>query len=271
MDNVYKYNKERWEALVRAGALFTRPWLDLDDSSAREKLNLDDVVGDVTRKSVLCLGGGGGQQSAAFSVLGAKVTVLDISDGQLEKDQAVARHYDVEIKTVQGDMRDLSTFEDDSFDLVWHPYSLNFVPSSYDVFREVARVLRKDGIYHFMAANPFALGIGTGDWNGDGYTLRQYYQDGSEITYRDEDWVFQAGVDKPEIPGPREYRQTLSTLINGLLSCGFVLVKVKEFGLGEYNLDAEPGSWDHLVTVIPPWIKFWVAYRPEVVGSSIAT
>ena len=264
MDDVYNYNKERWESLVQQGALFTKPWLDLDKNSAREKLYLEDVVRDVKEKRVLCLAGGGGQQSAAFSVLGAKVSVLDISDGQLERDREVARQYGVDINTVQGDMRDLSAFDDNSFDLVWHPYSLNFVPSSYDVFKEVARVLRKGGIYHFMAANPFACGVGTGDWNGEGYIVRQAYQDGSELTYKDEDWVFKDSGRVKTVQGPREYRQTLSTLLNGLIDSGFVLLKVKEFGIGEYDLDAKPGSWDHLVTVMPPWIKFWVSYRPEI-------
>ena len=72
MDDVYNYNKERWESLVQQGALFTKPWLDLDKNSAREKLYLEDVVRDVKGKSVLCLAGGGGQQSAAFSILGRK-------------------------------------------------------------------------------------------------------------------------------------------------------------------------------------------------------
>ena len=115
-----------------------------------------------------------------------------------------------------------------------------------------------------MTANPFACGVGTGDWNGEGYTVRQAYQDGSELTYKDEDWVFKDSGRAKTVQGPREYRQTLSTLLNGLMDSGFVLLKVKEYGFGEYDLDAKPGSWDHLVTVMPPWIKFWVSYRPEI-------
>jgi SAM-dependent methyltransferase len=263
MDEVYQYNQERWEALVKAGALFTRPWLELDADSARERLYLEDVVTDVTGKRVLCLASGGGQQSAAFGLLGAEVVVLDISAGQLAQDQAAAQHYGFQVETVQGDMRDLSAFADHTFDIVWHPYSLNFVPNAVDVFREVARVLRSGGIYHFMAANPFACGLGTGDWNGDGYSLRHYYLDGAELTYQDEAWVFR-GESQPEIQGPREYRQTLSTLLNGLVNCGFILLKTEEWGSSQPDLQAEPGSWSHLTAVMPPWIKYWTAYRPDV-------
>ena len=81
-------------------------------------------------KSVLCLAGGDGQQSAAFGLLGAKVSVVDFSEAQLEKDREVAVHYGLVIDTVEGDMRDLSHFADDSFDVVYHSYSINFVPDA---------------------------------------------------------------------------------------------------------------------------------------------
>jgi SAM-dependent methyltransferase len=264
MDRVYDYNKGRWEALVAAGALFTQPWLNLDSQSARTKLEFEGLVQNVSGKHVLCLAAGGGQQSAAFALLGAEVVVLDISDGQLEKDREAARHYGYTLETVQGDMRDLSAFEDDSFDLVWHPYSLNFVPDCRDVFKEVSRVLRPGGLYHFMAANPFAAGVGTKDWDGEGYSLKHYYIDGLELTYKDEDWVYRREHGKNEIQGPREYRQTLSSLVNGLVEYGFLVLKTKEWGLGEYDLNANPGSWDHLVSIVPPWVKFWATYRPDV-------
>lgn len=266
MDEAYNYNRERWEALVKAGALFTRPWLDLDVASAKERLELNGLIDDVAGKRVLCLAGGGGQQSAAFALLGAEVTVLDIADGQLAQDQAAAQHYGTQVQTVQGDMRDLSHFANDTFDLVWQPYSINFVPETTAVFQEVGRVIRPDGLYHFMVANPFACGIGTGDWNGVGYSLRHFYLDGAQITYQDEPWVFRS-EEAPPINGPREYRHTLSTLLNGLTACGFVLRKVEEWGIHDMDLEAQPGRWDHLVAVMPPWIKYWSVYRPEVFTS----
>jgi hypothetical protein len=82
---VAHYNTERWQALVEAGALFTRPWLDLDADSARQRIDPTNLIGEVRDKEVLCLAGGGGQHSAAFALLGARVTVVDLSAGQLER------------------------------------------------------------------------------------------------------------------------------------------------------------------------------------------
>jgi 2-polyprenyl-3-methyl-5-hydroxy-6-metoxy-1,4-benzoquinol methylase len=128
LDNVSNYNRERWNALVRANALFTRPALHLDATSARQKIDSEGLLGELTGKRVLCLAGGGGQQSAAFALLGARVTVYDLSDAQLERDREAAAHYGFSVETIQGDMRDLSHFADGAFDVVWHPYSINFVP-----------------------------------------------------------------------------------------------------------------------------------------------
>ncbi len=188
-DEIAQYNKERWEALVKANALFTRPKMNLDKQSARQYLDPDGMLGDVSGKRVLCLAGGGGQQSAAFALLGAHVAVLDISGAQLIRDKETAQHYKVTIDTYQGDMRDLSCFAQDSFDIVWHPYSLNFVPDCREVFREAARVIREGGMYHFMCANPFIWGVGERDWNGSGYPLSIPYEDGTVLTYKDQDWV----------------------------------------------------------------------------------
>ena len=87
MDEVAEYNKARWKALAEADALFTRPKLDLDLVSAKELVDPNDRFGEIKEKTVLCLAGGGGQQSAAFALLGANVTVFDISNEQLERDE----------------------------------------------------------------------------------------------------------------------------------------------------------------------------------------
>ena len=55
---------------------------------------------------------------------------------------------------------------------------------------------------------------------------------------------------------------TLSTLISGLVEHGFVVTHISdEF---EFDTEAEPGSWNHLVSVAPPWLEFWSIYRPDV-------
>ncbi len=265
MDDVYQYNVERWNALVKADALFTRPKLELDADSARKLVDPEGMFGDVSGKDVLLLASGGGQQSAAFVLLGANVTVFDIASGQLERDRQAAAHYGLTITTQQGDMRDLSAFADDAFDMVYHPYALNFVPDAREVFAQVARVVRPSGMYFVMCANPFAAGMTEHSWNGEGYTIKAPYVQGERLIYQDSDWVYnreKADADKP-IDGPQEFRQTLSTLVNGLLHEHFMLLRLEEVVADSVSIDAQPGTWDHFTAIVPPWLKFWTIYQPE--------
>jgi SAM-dependent methyltransferase len=264
MDEVARYNMARWQALADADALFTRPNLDLDSASALALVDPEGLLGEIAGSDVLCLAGGGGQQSVAFALLGARVTVVDLSGAQLARDREAAAHYGVAIEAVQADMRDLARLDAGAFDIVHQPYALNFVPEVGDVFREVARVLRLGGRYYLHCANPFFSGLGTPDWNGEGYTLRHPYLDGAETIYADESWVYDRG-ERPgaPIPGSREYRHTLGTLLNGLIERGFVLQQLSELKDLHPDPNAEPGSWQHLTTIAPPWLAFWSIYRPD--------
>ena len=262
MDEITRYNMERWKALADVDALFTRPALNLDPTSARQRIDPEGRIGSVEGKKVLCLASGGGQQSAAFALLGAKVTVFDLSEEQLRRDQEAAAHYGVEIRTQQGDMRDLSCFEESAFDIVYHAYSLGFVPDARAVFQQVARVIRTGGLYYFTCANPFFVGLSAKDWNGEGYTLKHAYIDGAEVTYEDQSWVYDRNKVNTPVLSPREYRHTLSALVSGLVEQGFTIVHVADRVDVYPDTRAEPGTWEHFVSVAPPWLSFLASYRP---------
>ncbi len=140
MDAISRDNRERWNALANANVIHSVPFLDFTREDAAAYVYGAGILADVSGKRVLCLANGGGQASVAFGLLGADATVLDLSDVQLVRDQEAARHHGLTVKTVQGDMRDLSVFETSHFDIVWQPYSLNYSPTVESVFREVARV-----------------------------------------------------------------------------------------------------------------------------------
>lgn len=271
MDDLAKFNKERWEELAGAGIIYSIPKLDLDVNSARELVDPEGMMDDPTGKQVLCLAGGGDQQSAALGLLGADVTVLDFCETQLERDREAALHYGLDVRTVLGDMRDLSCFDDDGFDMVWHGHSLNFVPDAGTVFDEVTRVLRAGGQYRMTCWNPAGHGLDPRSWNGTGYVLTEPYEEGKEVHAQDPfwdlvgwdgegslaQWAKQDHQDEPKIRirGPREFRHTLGTVVNGLISRGFTIEGLWEEDLGE--IDAEPGSWDHFKAYLPPWIALW--------------
>src|SRR5438874_949441 len=137
MDDLARYNRARWNELAAANIEYTQPSLDLNADSARQMIDPWHIAGDVKGKKVLCLASGGGQQSAAFALLGADVTVLDLSDVQLERDRVAMSHYGLSARLIQGDMRNLSVFDEAAFDIVFQAYSLNFVPDSGQVFDQV--------------------------------------------------------------------------------------------------------------------------------------
>lgn len=262
MDEIAQYNTQRWKLLTKTNALFTRPALQLDAASARQRIDPEGRLGELTGKRVLCLASGGGQQSAIFGLLGAQVTVFDLSEEQLQRDRQVADHYHLAITTEQGDMRDLTRFEEASFDLVWQPYSLNFIPEVLMVFRQITRLLPYDGRYYLQCTNPFSHGLAETDWNGEGYTLKYPYSDGAEIISRDPTWVSSSNLSQEQIPPPKEYRHTLSTVVNGLAEQGFIIQHLSDTFDMHPDASANPGTWDHLVAYAPPWLTFWTIYRP---------
>lgn len=261
-DELADFNKARWEELASANVEYSRPNLDLDADSARHLVDPYGVMGDVQGKEVLCLASGGGQQSAAFALLDAKVTVLDLSEMQLERVRIALEHYSRQAALIQGDMRDLSRFGDRSFDLIWQAFSINFVPDLNPVFDEVRRTLRAGGLYHMDCHNPFIVGTMETSWTGEGYLIKRSYADG-EIQFDSPYWDWrEADGALRQVLGPREFNHTLSAVVNGLIRRGFVLQGVWETGIGD--ADAVPGSWDHFRAVAPPYLTFWAMYRPDV-------
>lgn len=261
MDDITRYNKERWEALVQHDVPYSRPMLDLNATSARHVVDPHHVMGDVQGKDVLCLASGGGQQSVAFALLGANVTVVDFAQGQLNRDQEALDHYGLKATLVQGDMRDLSTFADDSFDLVWHAFSVNFIPDINPVLDEAVRVLRSGGLYRIQWHNPFAVGIDETEWNDDSYPMRRVYADG-EIVIEDDHWdIYADDGTVIKVEGPREFNHTLSTMINGLIRRGMLVLGFWEELVDTVN--PQPGTWEHFKSILPPWLTIWAQYQPE--------
>jgi len=264
MDEVAGYNSERWKALDGVEAIFTRPDLDQTAESAARYVNPEGRLGDLDGKDVLCLAGGGGQQSAAFGLLGAKVTILDLSPAQLEKDKQIAEHYKLSITTIQGDMRDLSALDAASFDVVYHPHSIDFVPDAGVVFEQVARVLRPGGFYYFDGTNPFYAGLSQNDWNGVGYVRRNPYRAGQMLEVPDADWTYdQTKHPTANVPPTRIYTRSFAEMMNKLFDLGFVLLHVDDWHAVHPDPSADPGTFGHFVSVTPPWMAYWLRYQPH--------
>ena len=102
---------------------------------------------------------------------------------------------------------------------------------------------------------PFTSGIDETDWTGNGYALKELYADG-EVHFDDEYWQFETPDGAVQrILGPREFKHTLSTVLNGLIQRGFILKGLWEGGKGDPN--AEPETWEHLKSLAPHVLTLW--------------
>ena len=95
---------------------------------------------------VLALACGGGQQAPVFAAHGARVTVTDVSAGQLANERLVAEREGYDIRILEADMSQPFPFEDASFDLIFNPVSNCYIRDLLPMQRECARVLRPGGV-----------------------------------------------------------------------------------------------------------------------------
>lgn len=169
-------------------------------------------------KKILCLASGGGQQGPILAAAGADVTVFDNSKVQLEKDEYVAQRDNLKIKTVQGNMQDLSVFEDESFDCIVHPWSNGYIDNVRPVWKECARVLKKNGLLLAGFGNPISCIFNVGKFE------KGILQVENAILYADIDHM-----DDPETKAIVEadgylWSHTLEDQIQGQIDAGFAIV-----------------------------------------------
>ncbi len=159
------HNREAWDLQVASGNEWSVPVSPEVIARARagdwsvvligyQPVDRTWFPADLAGLDILCLASGGGQQGPTLAAAGANVTVFDNSPGQLAQDEMVAAREGLAIRTVQGDMRDLSVLADSSFDLVFHPVSNLFCPEVEPVWRECYRVLRPGGALLAGFLNP---------------------------------------------------------------------------------------------------------------------
>lgn len=168
--------------------------------------------------NILGLACGGGQQGPVFAALGAMVTIFDNSPAQLERDRQVAGRESLTIYTVEGDMRDLSAFDDGTFDMVFHPVSNVFCPEVRPVWREAFRVLQCGGLLLAGFANPVYYLFGTHADEQENLQVRYAipYSDLKDMEPAELDICIEEGI-------PLEYGHSLTDLIAGQIDAGFAI------------------------------------------------
>ncbi|MEJ5223119.1 MAG: methyltransferase domain-containing protein [Anaerolineales bacterium] len=234
--DIRAYNREAWNRQVESGE---NPWTQPvgPDVIARARQGDWSVLlteqtpvprswfpPDLRGLNILALACGGGQQGPIFAAAGANVTVLDNSPRQLERDQMVAaREGLTNLRTVEGDARDLSAFEDASFDLVFNPVSTCFIPEVRPIWRECFRVLRPGGVLMTGFMNPVMYIFDLFEMD-EGRLVVKY-----SVPYTDAGSLPPADLEKLlNLGWPLEHSHTLTDQIAGQTDAGFHIVGLYE-------------------------------------------
>ncbi len=236
MTKVERHNRDAWDEQVRKG----NPWTVPASSETIERarggrvelvLTPTKIVplawyGELPGSDVLCLASGGGQQAPILAAAGARVTTLDNSPAQLAQDDLVAKREGLEIRLELGVMADLSRFEDQSFDLIFHPVSNCFAPEIRPVWREAFRVLRPGGTLLAGFNNPWIFIF---DW--------AKYEAGELVVRHTLPYADLTSLDEAELAAriaagePLEFGHSLDDQIGGQLDAGFLLAGLYEDAL----------------------------------------
>ena len=229
------YNREAWNRLVDSGE---NPWTLPVEAETIARARLGDFSVLLTENlpvprdwfpplpglELLALACGGGQQGPIFAAAGANVTVFDNSPRQLDRDREVAaREGLTNLRTVEGDARNLSQFADESFDFIFHPVSNLFIPEIRPIWREAFRVLRPGGSLLAGFMNPIFYIFNLDKAEQPEAQLEVQYK----LPYAD--------LDHPEIcqrlmekGWPLEYSHSLTDQLAGQMEAGFHLVGLYE-------------------------------------------
>jgi SAM-dependent methyltransferase len=242
------HNRAAWDREVASGNEWTRPVGPEVIARARagdwsvvligyEPVPRDWFPAELSDAAVLCLASGGGQQGPVLAAAGAAVTVLDNSPRQLARDEEVAAREGLAIRTVLGDMRDLSALADAVFDVVVNPVSNVFCPDLAPVWREAFRVLRPGGI------------LLAGFMNPDVFIFDDEALERGELVVRHP--LPFSTLDLPDAErervygdGPVEFSHSLTEQIGGQLAAGFVLTHLVE----------APHHWGPTARYLPGYI-----------------
>ena len=191
---------------------------------------------NLKNKKVLGLASGGGQQMPIFAALGSICTLMDYSQKQIDSDLLVAKRENYKIETVKADMTKTFPFENETFDLIFHPVSNCYIEDVMHVWRECFRVLKKGGI------------LMSGLDNGINFLFEENSENEKEIKYKlpfnplkDNNLLNNAIKNNDGI----QFSHTIEEQIRGQLKAGFKLEDIYEdtngYGiLHEYNI---PTFW----------------------------
>lgn len=236
----------------------TKKWWEYasEDYQERSKIPIDihygpgapneeelKLLGKLRGKKILEIGCGGAQCGISMAKKGAKVTGIDISNEQLKFAKKLAEKNKVNLTFYQGDIVNLKKIKSNSQDLVFTAWALHYVDNLEKCFKEVHRVLKKNGIFVFSTPHPFYDTIDYKTFK----IKRSYFDNGKfEEVFLDKSRKFVF------------YNHTFSDIINAVINSKLKIEKVIEpDSRKKYKGDPWYGIWDftkEMMKKFPPTI-----------------
>ncbi len=226
--DIIKHNKSAWDNYVDKKDRWTIPVTEEELKNVRKgswgivltpkKIVPQNWFPALKGLKILGLASGGGQQGPILATLGADVTIFDNSEKQLQQDKILSDKYNLDIKTVQGDMKDLSVFADNSFDLIFNPCSIVFVDNVLPVWKECYRVLKPNGILMTGLINPISFQL---DQESSKLIYKQPFSDLHSLSNEELEELKKKNE-------PLVFGHSLTDQIGGQLDAGFTITTMFE-------------------------------------------
>ena len=190
------------------------------------------LIGEIEGRQVCVLGSGDNLAVFAFAGMGAQVTSVDISSGQLAVARDRAAELGLEVEFVEADVTDLHGLESGRFDLVYTADHVGvWVSDLRGFYREAIRILRRKGLFLITEYHPFRR-----IWKDreDRLELMCSYHHSGPHEY-DVENLLQENSDEAR---QFEFHWTVAQYLNAVIEQGADLVRFDEIG-------DEAESWEH--------------------------
>jgi SAM-dependent methyltransferase len=179
------------------------------------KLNL---LGDISGLKAIDLGCGAGQNVVAMAKAGAIATGIDFSSKQIEQAKILAERESVDAEFFESDMRTLSRFKNQSFDMGITACAIAFVKELNEVLSEIFRILKPGGRFVLAVMHPTQYII-------DGDEGSMYFNSTYPFKPRTLKWSWD--IKESSIPF-QHYLRSVSEYHNALADAGFRVSKILE-------------------------------------------
>lgn len=226
MNKISDFNAKTWDQWSKEDFVWTVPFSAEKYAQAKER-EVELILTPMKKaplwwfeglgKRVLGLASGGGQQGPELTAHGYDVTILEMSNRQLQADALVARREEYSINLVKADMTNPFPFADASFDFIVHPVANCYVEDIEHVWREAYRVLLPGGALMSGWTNPIMYMVDDEALFSDEVPLEIKHALPYNSRYEE-----QKGLEITTGSG-YQFSHTFDTQIGGQLRAGFLL------------------------------------------------